>query len=72
MTPAERSERGRRYYAEHREELVAYNREYMRTRRRLLRSKAAAFARAWASLHELPCHYPEKGCSCRAVLLVAS
>lgn len=70
MTPAERADYARRYYAEHRVELVPYNRERQKVRRRLLRQKAAAFERATATLHELRCEYPAKGCRCRAVVVL--
>ena len=69
MTPEERAEYARRYYAEH-PELREYQREHMRIRRRLLRQKAAAFNRATASLHDLRCPYPTKGCRCRAVVVM--
>lgn len=42
---------------------------YRYARRASCRAKAEAFDRAWASLHDLSCRYPDAGCSCRAVLL---
>jgi hypothetical protein len=52
------------------EELRAYNREWHRTRARLLRQKRKAMASAWATLHDISCPYPAKGCRCRAIVLI--
>jgi hypothetical protein len=63
------AEYARRYYAEH-PELREYHREAMATRRRLLRQKRQAMARAAFTLHALSCPYPERGCRCRALVVL--
>lgn len=68
MTPEDRAEYARRYYAEH-PELREYHRERMKVRRRHLRQKRAAMAAAQFTLHDLSCPYPDKGCRCRALVV---
>ena len=68
MTPDERSEYARRYYADH-PELREYHRERMKIRRRHLRQKRQAMASASFTLHDLSCEYPAKGCACRVLIV---
>lgn len=79
MTTPEQREKNRQYQAAYRArrgpEWRAYKREMdriYRSKAYRLQRKAEAFDRAWASLHDLGCRYPDEGCSCRVVLLVAS
>jgi hypothetical protein len=51
------------------EQSRAYNREWMRTHRRLVRQKQTAMAAARFTLHDYACPYPVKGCRCRCLVV---
>lgn len=46
-----------------------YQRQWMRTYRRLIRQKHQAMAAAKFTLHDYSCPYPEKGCRCKAIVV---